>query len=213
MIVARRFQNIALGNTTKPSASANAWASRAASSSGVLTGSFVSCMPSVAAALSVARNCRSVTTLVGSRMTATRVMLGNARLSNSNRLPLGSSVRMVNPVILPPGRAKLAARPLDDRNLMRGAGSGSDSGRAARDDHIDGNLGQLLCQIAKDLVVTLGQAEIENNRFSLDIAEILKPLAERDESRCGLALLRRQNPHPRDLAGLLRHGRITQMGQ
>ena len=49
---------------------------------------------------------------VGSRRTATRVTLGAICLSSSSHLPLMPYSRFANPVALPPGRARLATKPL-----------------------------------------------------------------------------------------------------
>src|SRR4029453_13875624 len=43
--------------------------------------------------------------------TATRLILGTASLSSSSRLPPSSLLRIVRPVTLPPGRARLSIRP------------------------------------------------------------------------------------------------------
>ena len=52
------------------------------------------------------------------RRSATRATFGAASFSNSNRFPLSSGPSIVNPVMFPPGRARLATSPLATGSLM-----------------------------------------------------------------------------------------------
>ena len=61
------------------------------------------------AASSVTRNSRSAS--AGFQRTATRVIPGTVSLSNSSRFALSSGVMPLMPVMLPPGRARLATNP------------------------------------------------------------------------------------------------------
>jgi hypothetical protein len=45
-------------------------------------------------------------------LTATRVMAGAISLSISSHFPVSDGSKLVNPVVLPPGRAMLATKPL-----------------------------------------------------------------------------------------------------
>ena len=47
----------------------------------------------------------------GSQMTATRVTLGTASFSSCRRLAISSGAWIVRPVMLPPGRPRLATNP------------------------------------------------------------------------------------------------------
>src|SRR5271166_1771339 len=54
----------------------------------------------------------------GSRTTATRVTLGAISLSNSSNLALKLNSNAVKPVTLPPGRARLATKPLPTGSIV-----------------------------------------------------------------------------------------------
>src|SRR5262249_39339395 len=56
----------------------------------------------------------------GSRTTATRVVLGDISLSRSSNFALKLNSKLVKPVALPPGRAKLATKPPATRFVWRG---------------------------------------------------------------------------------------------
>ena len=58
-----------------------------------------------------APNCPIPEAMAGSRSTAARVMLGAICLSSSSHFPLMPYSNVVNPVALPPGRARLATKP------------------------------------------------------------------------------------------------------
>src|SRR5262245_29608858 len=59
----------------------------------------------------IAPNCPLPEGMLGSRMTAARVTPGEICLSNSSHFPLMPYSMLAKPVALPPGRAKLAAKP------------------------------------------------------------------------------------------------------
>src|SRR5829696_6688261 len=63
------------------------------------------------AALSVSWSCKAEDGLLGLRSTARRSTLGTASRRTSRSLPLRSRERLLTPVTLPPGRAKLATTP------------------------------------------------------------------------------------------------------
>src|SRR6516225_4859930 len=54
----------------------------------------------------------------GSRTTATRVVLGDISLSRSSNFALKLNSKLVKPVALPPGRAKLATKPLPTGSIV-----------------------------------------------------------------------------------------------
>src|SRR5262245_48962945 len=57
------------------------------------------------------QNCPIPEGMVGSRRTAARATLGATCLSRSSHFPLRPYSNIVNPVALPPGRARLATKP------------------------------------------------------------------------------------------------------
>ena len=57
---------------------------------------------------------------VGSRTTATRVTLGAISLSSASHFPLKLYSSVINPVALPPGRARLSTRPAPTGSAMTG---------------------------------------------------------------------------------------------
>ena len=80
----------------------------------------LSSTPSVGATVWIAANCGMPPGLPGSWRTATRDIPGMSSLSNSNHFALMPNSADVNPVALPPGRAKLSTNPsrngIGDRN-------------------------------------------------------------------------------------------------
>ena len=65
-------------------------------------------MPNDGATAWIAANWAVPAVKVGSRRTATRVTPGATSLSNCSHFPLRPYSKLVNPVALPPGRAKLS---------------------------------------------------------------------------------------------------------
>ena len=60
--------------------------------------------------------------------TATRESLGTISLRSSSRFPLNSGRRVANPVMFPPGRARLATKPLPTGSLSSDHDNGNCSG-------------------------------------------------------------------------------------
>src|SRR6516225_2139456 len=66
----------------------------------------------------IAPNCPLPDGMLGSRRTAARVTLGEICLSNSSHFPLMPYSMLENPVALPPGRARLMAKPPPTGSLV-----------------------------------------------------------------------------------------------
>ena len=72
------------------------------------TGASVTVIPKDGAAASIARvNNGAEGAMSGLKMTVTRVTPGATSLSNSSHFPMMGASNMTNPVMLPPGRARL----------------------------------------------------------------------------------------------------------
>ena len=63
------------------------------------------------AAASTSLNLIFMPALVGSQKKPTRAPFGNISLTSSNRFPSNSGAKVVNPVMFPPGRARLSTSP------------------------------------------------------------------------------------------------------
>ena len=70
------------------------------------------CTPNAPAASSISFNDCALPGPVEFQKTATRESLGTISLRSSSRFPLSSGASVDNPVMLPPGRARLATSPL-----------------------------------------------------------------------------------------------------
>src|SRR5262249_53173153 len=176
----------ALSGIVRASMCARCISSKALSnSSGPRTGKRCSCNLSGWATFSIA--CQSaVTGLSGFTRAATRVSCGMASLSNSTLFPLISGLKKLDPVMLPPGRAKLATIApgdwvSDDRH-HNGNGRGrplgsSGCGCSMSDDHIHARANQLVRKRGEPRVVLLRPAVFDNKVCALDIGEVAQTRA------------------------------------
>jgi hypothetical protein len=81
------------------------------------TSTTLSCSPRTVAAASTSLNERRAPGNPGSHRTVTRERLGTASLRSCRRLPVTSVLWTVTPVMLPPGRARLATKPVATGSL------------------------------------------------------------------------------------------------
>ena len=130
--------------------------------------------------------------LFGFTSRAITLAWGTSSDSSSSRLGISSTVRMLTPVRLPPGRARLATRPRldrvaaddeDDRD-RRGCAFRRECRRgAARHDHVDLAADEVGGQCGQPIIVTLRPAVFDRHVLSLDIAGFAQSLAERGHKR------------------------------
>ena len=109
--------------------------------------------------------------------------------------PLGHQLgdRMLKPVRLPPGRARLATRPAATGSLptMKTIGivevaffaASAEGVAAARHDHVDLAADEIGGQCGQPIIATLRPAVFDRHILSLDIAGFAQSLAERGERR------------------------------
>jgi ferredoxin len=94
--------------------------------------------------------------------------------------------------------------PNDDWDRARCIQCGACGGSCVYDDHVNRASHQRSGKTRQRIHVSLGQTEIENDGFPVDVAKIAKPLAEGVEDR-GLGVLGgRQDAHARHSPRLLR---------
>src|SRR6516165_3540223 len=72
----------------------------------------VTCRPNAGAANAIARSWPGIAALSGLKRIAMFLTAGATSLSNSSHLPAIENSKLVKPVVLPPGRAKLSTSPL-----------------------------------------------------------------------------------------------------
>ena len=84
------------------------------------------CTPKFAAPASTVRNSIRLASLPLFTRTSTRFTPGASSLSNSNHFPLNAGSRLMNPVALPPGRAKLATTPVSTGSVRAAKTMGID---------------------------------------------------------------------------------------
>ena len=152
--------------------------------------------------------------LAESHSMATRENLGNVCLNRSRRLPSSSDLSVLNPVMFPPGRARLVTSPLlsgspggrhDDRDRLRRSFGGKGTGRTRCHDDVDLEPDQLGRNLREAIFVPLRPAVLDGDALALDVAEVAESLAERLED---LGLQRRRGgaevPEARQSPRLLR---------
>src|SRR6516164_4274068 len=71
----------------------------------------VTCRPNAGAANAIARSWPGIAALSGLKRIAMFLTAGATSLSNSSHLPAIENSKLVNPVVLPPGRARLSTSP------------------------------------------------------------------------------------------------------
>ena len=152
--------------------------------------------------------------LAAFQSTATWEMFGTTSLSSSSRFPSISDEIEVNPVMFPPGRARLATRPVADRI----ADSHHDKGdrrcrlldgergrRAGGHDHIHIEGDQLGDENGKALILSFRPSILDRDVAALHVAELAQAFAERPDE---IGLERRggvpQKTDPGDFPALLR---------
>ena len=114
-------------------------------------------------------------------------------LSNSSRLPASTDTIVVNPVMFPPGRARLSTNPfgrIGSVTSIKTIGivlvaflAATGSGRIGGDNHVNFKTDQLLGQRGESVDVTLGVSILEDNILPLNIAEFTQILAGTTRSR------------------------------
>src|SRR5712691_9989495 len=126
---------------------------------------------------------------------ATRDSPGTTSFNSCSRFASSSAAREENPVTFPPGCARFVTIP-----LPRGVADGTHDDGYRRGGLLRGEHGvgppskndvyveadEIVRQLGKPLVVSLGVAVLEANILTLDIPEILESLSKRVDGRPGL---------------------------
>ena len=140
---------------------------------------------------------------VGSRSTAARVTRGESCLSNSTHFPLMLYSKLVKPVALPPGRARLWINPAptgsatfdhDDRDGAGCLQQRRDGHAADAHDHVRSKRNQVRGGPAQPVRIATGEAKIDLQVATDHPAQLLEALLEHRFARRGL-----------DVAGEERH--------
>ncbi len=139
---------------------------------------------------------RSAFGLFGFTSRAITPAWGTSSESSSSRLGISSTARMLTPVRLPPGRARLATRPAPTGSapMTKTIGivevalfAASAEGDAARRDHVDLAADEIGGQCGQPIIVALRPAVFDRHVLSLDIAGFAQSLVERGHIRCSRA--------------------------
>src|SRR5262245_38410678 len=119
--------------------------------------------------------------------TTTRDRCGTTSLSSSRRFSSRSTLSAMNPVIFPPGRARLETRPVlsaspmpphHDRNL-RGCFFRRERGRCPPShDHVHGQRNQFGREVGIAFLTALGEAIFNDKVPALEVAHLLQRLAK-----------------------------------
>ena len=130
--------------------------------------------------------------LLGFTSRAITLACGTSSDSSSTSLGISSMVRMLKPVRLPPGRARLATRPLSTGSPPTSKTIGivevalfaaSAEGRPPCHDHIDLAADEIGDQCGQPIIVVLRPAVFDRYVLPLDIAGFAQSLAERGDER------------------------------
>ena len=114
-------------------------------------------------------------------------MRGNASLSNSSRFALSSGVKKDDPVMLPPGRARLATSPAATASptgamtigiVVVACLAARAPGTAVGHDDVDLEPHQLGRELGKPVVLALRPAELDDEVLALDVAELAQARPE-----------------------------------
>ena len=117
--------------------------------------------------------------------TATRESLGTISFKSSSCFPLSSGASVDNPVMFPPGRARLATNPFptgsailrhDNGNRTRRFLGGTGCCRASRDDDVYLETHQFGRKAREPIELALGKSPFNGNVFALDVAKLAQTL-------------------------------------
>src|SRR5216683_2432137 len=151
----------------------------------------------------------------GCQRTATRLTPGTACLSRSRPLPTSSGPRPVNPVTLPPGRARLVTSPLVTGSPAAAKTMGTVLvaclaarvwGCASGHDDINLERNQFGRESGEPLELPLGISVFNHDVAALDVTEVTQSLTEGFAQAGGSGQVARQKAYSRDLGRLLRPG-------
>ena len=134
--------------------------------------------------------------------TATRESLGTISFKSSNRFPLSSGARVDNPVMFPPGRARLATKPFPTGSascimtmgiVTVASLAARVSCRTTRDDDVYLETHELGRERREAIEFSLCISPLNDNVFPLDVPKLAQTLPEcldagRDSGRGGTSL-------------------------
>src|SRR6266545_3938449 len=146
------------------------------------------CTPIARAAGSRSLNMVSVKIVfAGLISTARRVTAGTSSRRSSSRFAANSALKILIPVRLPPGRARLATRSrltgssamMKDGRDRRACSLGRERrGNSARGDHVDPSVNQFDRQLRQPIELTFGEPIYDRHVLALDVAGVFETLAE-----------------------------------
>ena len=124
--------------------------------------------------------------MVGSRSTAARLRLGTNSLRSSSHFPLMPYSKFVNPVMFPPGRAKLGTTPAPTGSVTFANTIGTArthllqrrNRSANRQDHVWCERNQLLCRFADTFAVTCPPTVMYHYVTAIDPAKLVQTMQE-----------------------------------
>src|SRR5215813_1040409 len=120
-------------------------------------------------------------------MTVTRESLGTTSFRISSRFPRNSGESWDNPVIFPPGRARLATNPLPTGSsscamtigiVDVASLGGTCCSPASRDNDVDLQTDKFSCKRGHTIWFSLWRSPLDHNVFSLHVTKLAQPLPE-----------------------------------